>query len=120
MRREIILAKNPKRSMKKTLTASVGLALVGTGSIAGAANAITANDAKPQNFEGAVSAEAYGKTTQDIPVDYSALDEAVKVAKEKGVKVSEAVSVLGRPAIGEVATVTIGTSGCPGKRRWFR
>lgn len=68
------MAKNPKRSMKKTLTASVGLALVGTGSIAGAANAITANDAKPQNFEGAVSAEAYSKTTQDIPVDYSALD----------------------------------------------
>lgn len=56
MRREIILAKDTKRSMKKTLTASVGLALVGTGSIAGAANAITANDAKPQNFEGAVSA----------------------------------------------------------------
>ena len=83
------MAKNPKRSMKKTLTASVGLALVGTGSIAGAANAITANDAKPQNFEGAVSAEAYSKTTQDIPVDYSALDEAVKVAKEKGVKVTQ-------------------------------
>lgn len=82
------MAKNTKRSMKKTLTASVGLALVSTSSIAGAANAIATNDAKPHNFEGAVSAETYGKTTQDIPVDYSALDEAVKVAEARGVKVS--------------------------------
>lgn len=82
------MAKNTKRSMKKALTASVGLALVSTSSIAGAANAIATNDAKPHNFEGAVSAETYGKTTQDIPVDYSALDEAVKVAEAQGVKVS--------------------------------
>lgn len=82
------MAKNTKRSMKKALTASVGLALVSTSSIAGAANAIATNDAKPHNFEGAVSAETYGKTTQDIPVDYSALDEAVKVAETQGVKVS--------------------------------
>lgn len=82
------MAKNTKRSMKKALTASVGLALVSTSSIAGAANAIATNDAKPHNFEGAVSAETYGKTTQDIPVDYSALDEAVKVTEAQGVKVS--------------------------------
>lgn len=82
------MAKNTKRSMKKALTASVGLALVSTSSIAGAANAIATNDAKPHNFEGAVSAETYGKTTQDIPVDYSTLDEAVKVAEAQGVKVS--------------------------------
>jgi len=94
------LAKNPKRSMKKTLTASVGLALVGTGSIAGAANAIAANEAKPQNFEGAISAEAYGKTTQDIPIDYTALNEAVKVAEAQGVKVTQ----------GEVEEVKVATS----------
>lgn len=93
------MTKNPKRSMKKTLTASVGLALVGTGSIAGAANAISANDAKSHNFEGAVSAEAYSKTTQGIPVDYTALDEAVKVAKEQGVKVTQ----------GETEEVTVST-----------
>ena len=94
------MAKNPKRSMKKTLTASVGLALVGTGSIAGAANAIAANEAKPQNFEGAISAEAYGKTTQDIPIDYTALNEAVKAAEAQGVKVTQ----------GEVEEVTVATS----------
>ena len=94
------MAKNPKRSMKKTLTASVGLALVGTGSIAGAANAIAANEAKPQNFEGAISAEAYGKTTQDIPIDYTALNEAVKVAEAQGVKVTQ----------GEVEEVKVATS----------
>lgn len=82
------MAKNTKRSMKKALTASVGLALVSTSSIAGAANAIATNDAQPHNFEGAVSAETYGKTTQNIPVDYSALDEAVKVAEAQGIKVS--------------------------------
>ena len=94
------MAKTPKRSMKKTLTASVGLALVGTGSIAGAANAIAANEAKPQNFEGAISAEAYGKTTQDIPIDYTALNEAVKAAEAQGVKVTQ----------GEVEEVTVATS----------
>lgn len=94
------MAKNPKRSMKKTLTASVGLALVGTGSIAGAANAIAANEAKPQNFEGAISAEAYGKTTQDIPIDYTALNEAVKAAEAQGVKVTQ----------GEVEEVKVATS----------
>lgn len=94
------MAKNPKRSMKKTLTASVGLALVGTGSIAGAANAIAANEAKPQNFEGAISAEAYGKTTQDIPIDYTALNEAVKAAEAQGVKVTQ----------GAVEEVTVATS----------
>lgn len=76
-----------KSSMKK-MTAGVGLALIGTTSVAGAANAITTDEAKPLKYEGAVSAEAYGKTTQDIPVDYSALDEAVKVAEAQGVKVS--------------------------------
>lgn len=76
-----------KSSMKK-MTAGVGLALIGTTSVAGAANAITTNEAKPLKYEGAVSAEAYGKTTQDIPVDYSALDEAVKAAEAQGVKVS--------------------------------
>ena len=76
-----------KSSMKK-MTAGVGLALIGTTSVAGAANAITTNEAKPLKYEGAVSAEAYGKTTQDIPIDYSALDEAVKVAEAQGVKVS--------------------------------
>lgn len=77
----------PKSSMKK-MTAGVGLALIGTTSVAGAANAITTDEAKPLKYEGAVSAEAYGKTTQDIPIDYSALDEAVKVAEAQGVKVS--------------------------------
>jgi hypothetical protein len=72
----------------KKMTAGVGLALIGTTSVAGAANAITTDEAKPLKYEGAVSAEAYGKTTQDIPVDYSALDEAVKVAEAQGVKVS--------------------------------
>jgi hypothetical protein len=72
----------------KKMTAGVGLALIGTTSVAGAANAITTNEAKPLKYEGAVSAEAYGKTTQDIPVDYSALDEAVKAAEAQGVKVS--------------------------------
>lgn len=76
-----------KSSMKK-MTAGVGLALIGTTSVAGAANAITTDEAKPLKYEGAVSAEAYGKTTQDIPVDYSALDEAVKAAEAQGVKVS--------------------------------
>ena len=76
-----------KSSMKK-MTAGVGLALIGTTSVAGAANAITTNEVKPLKYEGAVSAEAYGKTTQDIPVDYSALDEAVKAAEAQGVKVS--------------------------------
>lgn len=76
-----------KSSMKK-MTAGVGLALIGTTSVAGAANAITTDEAKPLKYEGAVSAEAYGKTTQDIPIDYSALDEAVKVAEAQGVKVS--------------------------------
>lgn len=76
-----------KSSMKK-MTAGVGLALIGTTSVAGAANAITTNEAKPLKYEGAVSAEAYGKTTQDIPIDYSALDEAVKAAEAQGVKVS--------------------------------
>lgn len=76
-----------KSSMKK-MTAGIGLALIGTTSVAGAANAITTDEAKPLKYEGAVSAEAYGKTTQDIPVDYSALDEAVKVAEAQGVKVS--------------------------------
>lgn len=76
-----------KSSMKK-MTAGVGLALIGTTSVAGAANAITTDEAKPLKYEVAVSAEAYGKTTQDIPVDYSALDEAVKVAEAQGVKVS--------------------------------
>lgn len=76
-----------KSSMKK-MTAGVGLALIGTTSVAGAANAITTDEAKPLKYEGAVSAEAYGKTTQDIPIDYSALDEAVKVAGAQGVKVS--------------------------------
>jgi hypothetical protein len=72
----------------KKMTAGVGLALIGTTSVAGAANAITTNEVKPLKYEGAVSAEAYGKTTQDIPVDYSALDEAVKAAEAQGVKVS--------------------------------
>jgi hypothetical protein len=72
----------------KKMTAGVGLALIGTTSVAGAANAITTDEAKPLKYEGAVSAEAYGKTTQDIPVDYSALDEAVKAAEAQGVKVS--------------------------------
>lgn len=76
-----------KSSMNK-MTAGVGLALIGTTSVAGAANAITTDEAKPLKYEGAVSAEAYGKTTQDIPVNYSALDEAVKVAEAQGVKVS--------------------------------
>lgn len=76
-----------KSSMKK-MTAGVGLALIGTTSVAGAANAITTDEAKPLKYEGSVSAEAYGKTTQDIPIDYSALDEAVKVAEAQGVKVS--------------------------------
>ena len=76
-----------KSSMKK-MTAGVGLALIGTTSVAGAANAITTDEAKPLKYEGAVSAEAYGKTAQDIPIDYSALDEAVKVAEAQGVKVS--------------------------------
>lgn len=76
-----------KSSVKK-MTAGVGLALIGTTSVAGAANAITTDEAKPLKYEGAVSAEAYGKTTQDIPIDYSALDEAVKVAEAQGVKVS--------------------------------
>lgn len=76
-----------KSSMKK-MTAGVGLALIGTTSVAGAANAITTDEAKPLKYEGTVSAEAYGKTTQDIPIDYSALDEAVKVAEAQGVKVS--------------------------------
>lgn len=76
-----------KSSMKK-MSAGVGLALIGTTSVAGAANAITTDEAKPLKYEGAVSAEAYGKTTQDIPLDYSALDEAVKVAEAQGVKVS--------------------------------
>lgn len=76
-----------KSSMKK-MTAGVGLALIGTTSVAGAANAITTDEAKPLKYEGAVSAEAYGKTTQDIPIDYSALDEAVKAAEAQGVKVS--------------------------------
>jgi LPXTG-motif cell wall-anchored protein len=76
-----------KSSMKK-MTAGVGLALIGTTSVAGAANAITTDEAKPLKYEGAVSAETYGKTTQDIPVDYSALDEAVKAAEAQGVKVS--------------------------------
>lgn len=76
-----------KSSMKK-MTAGVGLALIGTTSVAGAANAITTDEAKPLKYEGAVSAEAYGKTTQDISVDYSALDEAVKAAEAQGVKVS--------------------------------
>ena len=76
-----------KSSMKK-MTAGVGLALIGTTSVAGAANAITTDEAKPLKYEGAVSAEAYGKTTLDIPVDYSALDEAVKAAEAQGVKVS--------------------------------
>jgi LPXTG-motif cell wall-anchored protein len=72
----------------KKMTAGVGLALIGTTSVAGAANAITTDEAKPLKYEGAVSAEAYGKTTLDIPVDYSALDEAVKAAEAQGVKVS--------------------------------
>ena len=76
-----------KSSMKK-MTAGVGLALIGTTSVAGAANAITTDEAKPLKYEGAVPAEAYGKTTQDISVDYSALDEAVKAAEAQGVKVS--------------------------------
>lgn len=76
-----------KSSMKK-MTAGVGLALIGTTSVAGAANAITTDEAKPLKYEGAVSADTYGKTTQDIPIDYSALDEAVKVAEAQGVKVS--------------------------------
>ena len=76
-----------KSSMKK-MTAGVGLALIGTTSVAGAANAITTDEAKPLKYEGAVSADTYGKTTQDIPVDYSALDEAVKAAEAQGVKVS--------------------------------
>lgn len=89
----------PKGSMKKKMTAGVGLALIGTTSVAGAANAITADEAKPLKYEGTVSAEAYGKTTQEIPVDYTALDEAVKAAEGQGVKVTT----------GETQEVTVST-----------
>lgn len=39
-----------KSSMKK-MTAGVGLALIGTTSVAGAANAITTDEAKPLKYE---------------------------------------------------------------------
>ena len=80
--------KSPNRSKKKAFIAGAGLALMIPSTFAGAANALTASDAKPQDYKGAVSAEEYSKSTYDIPVDYSALDAIAKAAQDKGVKVT--------------------------------
>lgn len=74
--------------MKKT-AAGVGLALMVPSTFAGAANALTASEAKPLDYKGAVSAEEYSKSSYEISIDYSALDATVKAVKAKGVKVSE-------------------------------
>jgi hypothetical protein len=80
--------KSPNRSKKKNLIAGAGLALMIPSTFAGAANALSASDAKPQEYKGAVSAEEYSKSTYEIPVDYSSLDAIAKAAQEKGVKVT--------------------------------
>ena len=80
--------KSPNRSKKKNLIAGAGLALMIPSTFAGAANALSTSDAKPQEYKGAVSAEEYSKSTYEIPVDYSSLDAIAKAAQEKGVKVT--------------------------------
>lgn len=75
--------KSPNRSKKKNLIAGAGLALMIPSTFAGAANALSASDAKPQEYKGAVSAEEYSKSTYDIPVDYSSLDAIAKAPRRR-------------------------------------
>lgn len=87
------------RSFKKTATATVGMVLMGTSTFGGVAHALTTAEAAPQNFKNAVSAEEYAKTAQEVSIDYTSLDDAVKSAQDKGVKV----------ATGDVKEVTVST-----------
>lgn len=82
------MTKSPNRSTKKTFIAGAGLALMIPSTFAGAANALTTSEAKPLEYKGAVTAEDYGKSTYEIPVDYASLDAIAKAAQDKGVKVT--------------------------------